>query len=287
MQSYILISKSFMAKRTTNILVRILVFIISKSLSWFVNVLCIKPRFNMSKTCSNLFKFLNCNNRIRIQHIRQFFILYRKIPLTILFSQENMSTYFLYFRLVNLLHSKAVSNLIDTYTFWFFKTKSNYISTHWLFNIPSSAKNIDILSVPEIINISDQSTQQNCGTLRILFSKSINYRIWLLYKQSVTLNIYYYITTKQTEAILFGVERSLNRFFKLPSKIKKFTVLRSVHVHKKSREQFQIKHYISGFKVANCPFHVNLNSIVLGIQFTAKVKIKEIASSCSFANEIL
>lgn len=35
----------------------------------------------------------------------------------------------------------------------------------------------------------------------------------------------------------------------LPNKLKKYTVLRSVHVHKKSREQFQIKFYCYSFCV--------------------------------------
>lgn len=55
---------------------------------------------------------------------------------------------------------------------------------------------------------------------------------------------------------------------RLPVKIKKWTVIRSPHVHKKSREQFEMRTYTVIFKIKQADFEIShlQNLICTGVQ---------------------
>ena len=61
---------------------------------------------------------------------------------------------------------------------------------------------------------------------------------------------------------------SNSKLVRLPVKIKKWTVIRSPHVHKKSREQFELRTYTVIFKIQESNFEIShlQNLICTGVQ---------------------
>ncbi len=91
----------------------------------------------------------------------------------------------------------------------------------------------------------------------------------------------YYLnkTLLQLKAILIFFNISFSNEIKLPQKIKKFTILRSPHIDKKSREQFEIKRFknlltveITDFKLACLIIEILKNSSFSGVQLEIYVK---------------
>ena len=61
---------------------------------------------------------------------------------------------------------------------------------------------------------------------------------------------------------------SNSKVVRLPVKVKKWTVIRSPHVHKKSREQFEMRTYTVIFKIQENNFEIShlQNLICTGVQ---------------------
>lgn len=95
---------------------------------------------------------------------------------------------------------------------------------------------------------------------------------------------FYYITLNSNyiNSILEFLDLKVEKQVQLPSKIRKFTVLRSPHIDKKSREQFELKRYRKFLKINTTNKHsvfllVDLlkNSNLIGIELEIKLKIDD------------
>jgi small subunit ribosomal protein S10 len=91
----------------------------------------------------------------------------------------------------------------------------------------------------------------------------------------------YYITINSNyiNLMLEFLNLKVENQIKLPSKIQKITVLRSPHIDKKSREQFELKRYHKFLKINTTTKHsvfllINLlkNSNLIGIELEIKLK---------------
>ncbi len=79
--------------------------------------------------------------------------------------------------------------------------------------------------------------------------------------------------------VLYTLETPDSKEIFLPSKIKKLTVIRSPHIHKKSRDQFQMKTYKRSMRLSftnlntlNAFLEICKNLHVVGVQIHISVK---------------
>ncbi|WGH26005.1 MAG: 30S ribosomal protein S10 [Candidatus Shikimatogenerans bostrichidophilus] len=100
----------------------------------------------------------------------------------------------------------------------------------------------------------------------------------MIKKIKVKLRSYDYILLDKTIKILIktimftGIK--INGPIPLPTKIKKFTVLKSPHVHKKSREQFELLIHIRYLEILNAN-KLTVNEIMkLNLPSSVEVKFK-------------
>lgn len=89
-------------------------------------------------------------------------------------------------------------------------------------------------------------------------------------KYSIKIKLFDVQTTKKLDSYISRLER---RFTKLPRRIKKFTLIRSPHVNKKSKEHFGITFY---FRLLECNSNhlSHLIKLITSLPFNVFFKIK-------------
>jgi small subunit ribosomal protein S10 len=93
---------------------------------------------------------------------------------------------------------------------------------------------------------------------------------------------YIHRTIKSIQQILEFFQINNNKIFVLPSIIKKYTLERSPHIDKKSREQFEIKRYkttieiqLKNNRTTQIIYYIIKNSIYPGVQLSVSIQFQD------------